>query len=99
MGGRMEGGPGPVAVSADVAAMAAAVRWHAAQLGSIRRHALSVTLLSWESPAGGNFRSYLGERCTELSRTVELLESAARELDEYGRLVLDAEALQRQAGP
>jgi hypothetical protein len=95
----MDGGPGPAAASTEVAAMTAAVRRHAAQLGSIRSHALSVALLPWESPAGENFRSYLGERCGELSRTIDLLESAAGELDAYARLVLEAEMVQRQIGP
>jgi hypothetical protein len=99
---RLEAGPAVgqgAAASADVAALTAAVRWHAGRLAGIRRHALSVSVRSWESPAGDNFRSYLGERCRELSRTIDLLESAARDLDEYGRLVLEAEALRRQAGP
>lgn len=89
--------PGATA-SAEVAAMGAALRRHAAELEDIRRHALSVTLLSWESPAGGTFRTYLSERCTELSRTIDLLDSAARELGAFGGLVRDAEVLQRGLG-
>lgn len=82
----------------EVAAMKAALHRHAAELEDIHRHALSVTLLSWESPAGLTFRSYLAERCTELFRTVDLLESAARELGAFQEIVCDAEAQQSEAG-
>ncbi|WP_434995173.1 hypothetical protein [Arthrobacter sp. Ld5] len=85
-------------MSSEVAAMAARLRLHAGQLEDIRRHALAVGLLSWESPAGANFRAYLGERCGELGRTVDLLEDAARDLGAFARLVRDAEARQRGAG-
>ncbi|BBE24281.1 hypothetical protein MN0502_31640 [Arthrobacter sp. MN05-02] len=100
MDGRPKAGTGGRAVTAgsDVTAMADALRRRAADLGEIRRHALAVTLLSWESPAGRNFRSYLFERCLELSRTIDLLESAAVDLGEYGRLIRDAEMLRHQAG-
>ena len=86
------------AASADVAVMEAAVLRHAGQLGDIRRRALAVALRSWESPAGGTFRIYLAERCAELSRTIDLLETAARELGDYGRLLREAELLHGQAG-
>ncbi|KNC18511.1 hypothetical protein AC792_11630 [Arthrobacter sp. RIT-PI-e] len=86
------------AVSGAVAAKEAAVRFNAARLAELRRHALTVVLRSWESPAGENFTSYLEERCRELAGTVDLLESSADQLRECGRLVRDAEALQRQAG-
>ncbi|WP_104181472.1 hypothetical protein [Arthrobacter sp. B0490] len=84
------------AASGRVEAMAAALRWHAGQLEGIRHHALSVSLLAWESPAGTAFTVYLAERCTELSRTVDLLESAAGELGVYGGLLREAELLQAQ---
>ncbi len=87
------------AASRQVASLDAALRRHAEQLQGIRRHALSVSLLSWESPAGAAFRVYLSERCTELSRTIDLLDSAAADLHVYGALLLEAEALQGQAGP
>ncbi|MBG6225336.1 hypothetical protein IWX63_001908 [Arthrobacter sp. CAN_A2] len=86
-------------MSSEVAAMAARLHWHAGQMGDIRRHALSVGLLSWESPAGGNFRAYLAERCEDLGRTMDLLERAAQELGTFARLVRDAEERQRGAGP
>ncbi|MHA7218069.1 hypothetical protein ACX80L_04165 [Arthrobacter sp. MDT1-48-3] len=100
MDGRPEAGTrdGPVTAGSDIPAMEGALRRHAADLGEIRRHALAVSLLSWESPAGRNFRSYLSERCLELSRTIDLLESAAADLRECGRLVRDAEMLRHQAG-
>lgn len=85
--------------SRQVAGLEAAVRRHAEQLQDIRRHALSVSLLSWESPAGAAFRTYLSERCTELSRTIDLLDSAAADLRVYEALLLEAEVLQGQAGP
>ncbi len=91
-------GPGEAA-SRQVAGMEAALERHAEQLEGIRRHALSVSLLSWESPAGAAFRAYLTERCTELSRTIDLLDAAAGELHVYGGHLLEAEALQGQAGP
>ncbi len=99
MDSRMEADAGPVRspASSDVAAMVAALQRHARRLEDIHRHALSVTLLPWESPAGANFRSYLSERCAEVSRTADLLKSASRQLADYGRLVQDAE-MQRQAG-
>ncbi|WP_156135025.1 hypothetical protein [Arthrobacter sp. L77] len=101
MDGGMHGGASGEAwavVSTEVAAMAARLRWHAGQMADIRRHALSVGLLSWESPAGGNFRDYLAERGRELGSTAELLESAAHELGVFARLVRDAEDQQRGAG-
>lgn len=82
----------------DVLAIQAALTRHAESLTDVRRHALSVSLLSWDSPAGGAFRTYLVERCSELSGTIELLHSAARLLGEYGRLLRAAEELQRGAG-
>ncbi|MEC5201040.1 hypothetical protein RCH21_003296 [Arthrobacter sp. PL16] len=88
------GGP----ASEEITAMAAALRRHAGKLADIRRHALSVALLSWDSPAGGNFRTYLSERCTELSGSISLLESAAQDLGDYGHLVREAEALHRAVG-
>lgn len=90
-------GAGAVA-GAEISAMAARLGRHAGQLGDVRRHALSVGLLSWESPAGTNFRAYLAERCEELGRTVDLLEDAARELGVLASLVRDAEEWQRGAG-
>lgn len=99
MNGRTQSGAGASCpASSDVAAMEAALERHAGQLGDIRRHAVSVTLLRWESPAGENFRSYLFDRCAELSRTIDLLESASRHLADYRRLVHAAEMLQPQAG-
>ena len=92
------GGDTGATASRQVAAMEAALRRHAEQLEGIRRHALSVSLLSWESPAGAAFRTYLSERCTELSRTVDLLDAAAGDLRVYGHLLLEAELLQGQAG-
>lgn len=86
------------AASAGIAAVGAGVRWNAGRLADIRRHAISVSLLPWESPAGNNFRTYLAERCAELSRTIDLLEAAARELDDYGRLIRAAEVLHHEAG-
>lgn len=83
--------------SGGVAALEAAARWQAGRLDALRRHALSVTLLPWESPAGHNFTSYLTERCLEIGRIIDLLDSAARDLHEYGRLVRDAELLHLQA--
>jgi len=83
------------AVGEEITAMVAALGRHAAQLADVRRHALSVTLLSWESPAGANFRTYLSERCMDLSRTIDLLDAAARDLQGYALLVHDAELLQR----
>ena len=85
-------------VSSEVAAMAARLQWHAGQLGDIRAQALSVGLLSWESPAGINFRAYLAERCGELGRTMDLLECAARDLAAFARLVRDAEERQHGVG-
>lgn len=101
MDGGMQGGAPCEAwavVSSEVTAMAARLRWHAGQLGDVRRHALSVGLLSWESPAGGNFRTYLAERGEELGRTVDQLESAAQELGAFARVVRDAEERQHGAG-
>ncbi len=86
-------------VSSEVAAMAVRLRWHAGQLGDIRTHALSVGLLSWESPAGSNFRAYLADRCEELNRTMDLLECAAQDLGAFARLVRDAEEWQHGVGP
>ncbi|KQO03301.1 MULTISPECIES: hypothetical protein [unclassified Arthrobacter] len=90
-------GPGSGAGD-DALAIQAALTRHAESLTDVRRHALSVSLLSWDSPAGGAFRTYLVERCSELSGTIELLHSAARLLGEYGRLLRAAEELQRGAG-
>jgi hypothetical protein len=78
--------------------MEAALRGHAEQLDGVRRHALAVSLLSWESPAGSAFRAYLSERCTELSRTIDLLDAAAADLGVYGRLLGEAEFLPGRAG-
>jgi hypothetical protein len=99
MDNRMEADAGPVLspASSDIAAMVAALRRHVRRLEDIHGHALSVSLLPWESPAGANFRSYLSERCAEVARTADLLESASRLLADYGRLIQDAE-MQRQAG-
>lgn len=85
-------------VSSEISAMAARLRLHAGRLGDIRRHALSVGLLSWESPAGANFRAYLAERCEELGRTVDLLQEADQYLVAFARLVRDAEERQHGAG-
>lgn len=90
--------PWAVASSA-IAAIEAGLRRQASDLEDVRRHALSVTLLRWESPAGHAFRSYLSERCTELSRTIDLLEAAAQDLRAYCRVVRDAELLQLESGP
>ena len=101
MDGGMHGGAAGEAwavVSTEVAAMASRLRWHAGQMADIRRHALSVGLLSWESPAGINFRAYLAERCGELGRTMDLLECAARDLGAFARLVRDAEERQQGVG-
>lgn len=87
------------AVGSDVAAMVAETRRLGGLLADIRRRAQSVASLPWESPAGANFRSYLIERCAELTRTIDLLDSAVRQLGDYEAVVLDAEMLQRQAGP
>ncbi|MFC3300665.1 hypothetical protein FJV46_06475 [Arthrobacter agilis] len=86
-------------VGEEIDAMVAALAWHVARLTDVQRHALSVTLLSWESPAGAAFRSYLAARCADLSRTIDLLESAARDLRSYGLLVQEAEATVRAVGP
>jgi hypothetical protein len=83
----------------SIGALGAGVRRQARQLEDIRRHALSAGLLSWESPAGRNFRSYVAERCAELQQTIELLDAAAGRLDGYGRLIREVEHLGRQAGP
>ena len=93
--GRCEPG---AAASQAVAATGEALRWHAEQLREIRRRALSVAVLSWESPAGGAFRAYLDERCTELTRTIDLLETTMGDLDLYEHLLREAE-LRQQAGP
>lgn len=85
-------------VGDDVLALQVALTRHAESLTDVRRHALSVVLLSWDSPAGNAFRTYLSERCTELSATIDLLHSAARLLGEYDRLVRSADAVQRGAG-
>ncbi|MHA7240463.1 hypothetical protein [Arthrobacter sp. TMS1-12-1] len=101
----MDGMPGGTSceawavASSEVAAMAARLQWHAGRLGDIRGHALSVGLLSWDSPAGGTFRAYLAERCAELGRTADLLDGAAQELSAFARLVRHAEELQRGVGP
>jgi hypothetical protein len=87
-----------VAASGGIIVVEAAVRRNASRLEEIRGNALALVSRSWESPAGNNFRRYLTERCWELARTVDLLEAAAEQLHECGRLVRDAEVLQRQAG-
>lgn len=100
MGGWAGGGVGCepwAAGSGGIAVLEASVRWQAGRLDALRRNALSVTSLSWESPAGHNFTSYLTERCLEIERIIDVLDSAARDLHEYGRLVRDAELLHRQA--
>lgn len=84
--------------STAVAALEEVTRWNAGRLEGIREHAASIARLSWESPAGALFTSYLGERCAELGLVVELLQAAARELDECGRLVRDAEVLSLMQG-
>ncbi|THJ68633.1 hypothetical protein E8P82_01655 [Arthrobacter echini] len=86
------------AASAQVFVMETALRRHAQTLDDIRLRALSVMLLSWESPAGHRFRTYLAERCAELSRAVDLLGSAAEELAGYRRFLTEAELLDRLAG-
>ncbi len=86
------------AASAQVLGMETAVRRHADTLEELRRQALSVARLSWESPAGRNFRSYLFDRCSDLAGTVDLLGSAADELGSYRRLIRDAELLQHRVG-
>ena len=80
-------------VSGRVEALEAGLRRQAQQLEDIRRHALAVAVLSWDSPAGANFRTYLGERCGEISRSIDLLESAARHLDGYGEQLRAADLL------
>ncbi len=85
-------------VAAQVSAFETELRRHRDILDDLRRQALSVTLLSWESPAGRSFRTYLSARCMELARTVEQLGAAAEELGSYGRLLGEVEMLQRQVG-
>jgi hypothetical protein len=85
-------------VGDEIDATVAALEWHTDRIAEVRRHALSVTLLSWESPAGANVRSYLFDRCAELARTIDLLESVAVDLRRCGLLVQNAELLQRGSG-
>ncbi len=92
-------GPGQCAdPSESIVALQAGLHQQAQQLEDIRRRALSVGLLSWESPAGRNFRSYLAERCAEVQRTIDLLDMASDRLDRYGRLIREVEHLGRQVG-
>ena len=83
----------PTEASDRVDALRAGVRRQTDALGDVRRHALAVTLLSWDSPAGSNFRAYLSDRCAEISRTIDDLEAAGRQLEVYGRFVREAEVL------
>lgn len=76
-----------------------ALRRQAQQLRELQRQALGVTRLTWESPAGDAFRSYLSERSRNITRSIDLLEAAAGRLEEYGRLVAEAELLQRGVTP
>lgn len=81
-----------------VEALEAGLRLQARQLEDIRHHALAVSSLIWDSPAGANFRTYLTERCGEISRSIDLLESAARHLGGYGDQLRAAELLRSGAG-
>lgn len=81
-----------------VEALGADVRRQGQQLTALRGHALAISSLSWDSPAGMNFRSYLTERCRELTRSIDLLDSAAYRLDAFARVLRDAAMLERGAG-
>jgi hypothetical protein len=80
-------------VSGRAEALAADLRVQAQQLGEIRGRALAIAMLSWDSPAGANFRSYLRERCGEILRSIDLLESAAHHLGGYGDQLRAADLL------
>ncbi|WP_155850229.1 hypothetical protein [Arthrobacter sp. Br18] len=67
------------------------LRWQAGQLEAIRQQALSVCLLSWESPAGSRFVAYLQSRAAAMAVSVTLLSTAALLADAHADALRRAE--------
>lgn len=80
------------AASAAALGVGSRLRASAAQLEEIRRQALSVCRLNWESPAGERFVAYLEDHTAAIAVSVTLLSTAARLAEAH------AESLRRSAG-
>ncbi|WP_309071021.1 SgrR family transcriptional regulator [Arthrobacter sp.] len=64
--------------------LARQLRVQAEAIDLVLRRLRAAEHLDWESPAGRNFRSFLGERTTSLVVTTARLREAAVSMDAYG---------------
>ncbi|WP_028281239.1 hypothetical protein [Arthrobacter sp. H5] len=78
--------------SQAVAALAYQVRLHSDSVDEICARLVAVAGIDWESPAGRNFRSYLGERRRSMAEVAGLLRLAAVQLDAHSAALYQAEA-------
>ena len=78
----LPGGQGSSEVVHDFARQ---LRVQADIIDSVLQRLRTAENVGWESPAGRNFRSYLGDRTAALAGTTALLREASVSMDAYGR--------------